>query len=283
MSRAFLLLDPIQIDNLPDRLFELGHITGFQSLYRRTAYSDLLDIGPLLVPVSTDSPLAHAFVREWSATAGIWLESEAAEEVVLEHLRSLIHVRVEGDATVLFRYYDPRITRLWLSDLAPPERDRLMGPVRLIRLPESDRSEGAIRQENPEQPIAQYSDRPWLFLAPAQLDHLSTAKRQCFARQLIEHCQQHFPRCLQGQDNAAQLQWAATCQHRAERHGYSAVDEITRWASFHALLGHDFPDAPGHAAYRQLLAEPGVSPAQRLDNLNAELTRQRLTNKELFA
>ncbi|MHC8374839.1 DUF4123 domain-containing protein [Pseudomonas sp. MDT1-16] len=274
MSQAYLLLDRAQIERLPERLFELGSTT-FQSLYQTTAYSPLEEVGPVLLPVSPNSPLAQTFFRDWSATCGIWLESEAQEAVVLEHLRSLIHVRVAGDVTVLFRYHDPRISALWLAQLAACERDRLMGPIRLIRLPELD-----IHQENPDQPAAQYAQEPWLFLPAEQLDHLGTAQRQRFAQQLIEHCQQYFPECLQGLDAFALQQWASHCQHSAERHGYSAIDEVLLWARFHAALGTDFPDAPDHAAYRRMLAEPGVSPEQRLDNLNAELTRQQLTGKE---
>jgi len=278
MNQAYLLLDAALIDSLPIRLSELGCST-FHPLYQQTAYHTLVAVGPVLVPVIPNSPLARTFTREWSETAGIWLESEADEVVVLQHLRSLIHARVEGDVTVFFRYYDPRITRLWLTDLLPSERDGLMGPIRLILLPES----GFIRQENPEQPMVQYADKPWLFLSAQQLDHLSEAKRQRLARRLIEHCQQHFPQCLQGLDHAAQQQWAANCQRSAERQGYGATDEVMRWANFHAVLGEDFPNAPGHAVYRQILTEPGVLPGQRLANLNAELTRQMLTDKELSA
>ena len=274
MSQAYLLLDRTQIEHLPERLFELG-ITTFQSLYQTTAYSALEEAGPVLVPVFPDSPLAHAFYRDWSATSGVWLESEEQEAVVLEHLRSLIHVRVDGGVTVLFRYHDPRIAALWLAQLPAIERDRLMGPVHLIRLPELD-----IHQQTPDQPAAQYADRPWLLLSPEQLEHLSTAQRQRFAQRLIEHGQQYFPDCLQGLDASALQQWASQCQHRAGRHGYGAIDEVLLWARFHAELGPDFPDAPAHVAYRSMWAEPGVSPEQRLDNLNAELTRQQLTDKE---
>jgi hypothetical protein len=274
MSQAYLLLDRAQIERLPECLFELGSTT-FQSLYQTTVYSPLEEAGPVLVPVSPNSPLAHTFFRDWSATCGIWLESEAQEAVVLEHLRSLIHVRVEGDVTVLFRYHDPRIAALWLAPFTAGERDRLMGPVRLIRLPELD-----IHQETPDQPAAQYAQEPWLFLSMEQLEHLGTAQRQRFAQRLIEHCQQYFSEYLHGLDDFALQQWASHCQHTAGRHGYSAIDEVLHWARFHAVLGTDFPDAPGHAAYRSMLAEPGVSPKQRLDNLNAELTRQQLTDKE---
>ncbi|POA34510.1 MULTISPECIES: DUF4123 domain-containing protein [Pseudomonas] len=274
MSQAYLLLDRAQIERLPERLFELESTT-FQSLYQTTAFDPLEEVGPVLVPVSPNSPLADIFFREWSAMCGIWLESEAQEAVVLEHLRSLIHARVEGDVTVLFRYYDPRITALWLTGLPPHERDRLMGPVRLIRLPELD-----IHQENPDQPAAQYAQEPWLYLPAEQLEHLGTAQRQQLAQRLIEHSQQYFAEYLQGLDAFALQQWASQCQHTAGRHGYSAIDEVLLWARFHAVLGTDFPDAPAHAAYRQILVEPGVSPRQRLENLNAELTRQQLTDKE---
>jgi hypothetical protein len=273
MSQAYLLLDRAQIERLPERLFKLGSTT-FQPLYQSTAYGPLEEVGPVLVPVSPDSPLAQTFFREWSATCGIWLESEAEEAVVLEHLRSLIHVRVEGDVTVLFRYHDPRITALWLTQLAACERDRLMGPVRLIRLPALD-----IHQETPDQPAAQYVQEPWLFLSAEQLEHLGTAQRQRFAQQLIEHCQQYFCEYLQGLDSFALQRWASHCQQSAARHGYSAIDEVLLWARFHAVLGTDFPDAPVHTAYRRMLAEPGISPRQRLDNMNVELTHQQLTGK----
>lgn len=277
MSQAYLLLDRAQIERLPERLFELGSTT-FQSLYQKTAYGPLEEVGPVMVPVSPNSPLADAFFREWSATCGIWLESEAQEVVVLEHLRSLIHVRVDGDLTVLFRYHDPRITALWLSPLSASERDRLMGPVRLIRLPELD-----LHQEHPNQPTAQYAQVPWLFLAAEQLEHLGTAQRQRFTQQLIEHCQLYFCEYLKGLDAFALQQWASHCQNSAGRYGYSGIDEVLLWARFHAVLGTDFPEAPAHAAYRKMLAESGISPKQRLDNLNAELTRQQLTDKEFFA
>jgi hypothetical protein len=274
MSQAYLLLDRAQIEHLPERLFEL-ECTTYQSLYQGTAYSPLEEVGPVLVPVAPNSLLAQTFFQAWSTTCGIWLESEAQEAVVLEHLRSLIHVRVEGDVTVLFRYHDPRITGLWLAQLSAGERDRLMGPVRLIRLPALD-----ILQDNPEQPCEPYAHEPWLCLSAQQLEHLGTAQRQRFAHQLIEHCQQYFSEYLQGLDAFALQQWASHCQHSAACHGYSAIDEVLLWARFHAVLGTDFPDAPAHAAYRRLLAEPGVSPRQRLDNLNAELTREQLGGKE---
>ena len=155
-----------------------------------------------------------------------------------------------------------------------PERDRLMGPVRLIRLPESQ-----IHQQT-EQPAIPYADKPWLLLTAEQLDQLNTAKRKCFARQLIEYGQCHFPKSLGSLASTALQQWAMDCQASAARSGFSAVDEVFLWVRFCVVLGADFPDGPEHAAYRQLLAEPGLLPRQRLDNLNRALTHQLLNDKD---
>lgn len=274
MNQAYLLLDRARISHLPEQLIELGGTT-YHSLYQATAYSALEEVGPLLVPVAPGSSLAQKFTSAWSATCGVWLESDAGEALLLEHLRSLVHARVAGDVTVLFRYFDPRVTSLWLAQMSDAERDRLMGPVRLIRLPELD-----IHQQNPEQAVERYAHEPWLSLTPDMLEHLATAQRRCFSLQLIEHTQQYFGEYLQGLDACALQQWASDCQQSAARHGYSAIDEALLWARFYAVLGTQFPEAADHAAYRRLLAEPGTSPGQRLDNLNTELTRQLLTDKE---
>ena len=274
MSQAYLLLDRTQIDNLAHRLFEVTPSVQFHSLFQRTAYSALDEVSPVLVPVTPNSPLAHTFAEQWSATAGIWLESLADEKTVVEHLRSLIHARVEGEVTVLFRFYDPRITALWLADLPAHERAPLMGPIQVIRLPHS-----VIHQAQPDQPAARYADTPWLLLRAEQLAHLNSAKQQSFAQRLIEHCETYFPDYLQGQDLTAE-QWVAHCQNTAERYGYSAADEIFLWARFQALLGTDFPQGLAHGTYLQILTEPGATPQQRLDNLNTELTHRKLTAKE---
>lgn len=274
MSQAYLLLDRTQIDNLAHRLFEVTSSVQFHSLFQRTAYSALDEVSPVLVPVTPNSPLAHTFAEQWSATAGIWLESLADEKTVVEHLRSLIHARVEGEVTVLFRFYDPRITALWLADLPAHERAPLMGPIQVIRLPHS-----VIHQAQPDQPAARYADTPWLLLRAEQLAHLNSAKQQSFAQRLIEHCETYFPDYLQGQDLTAE-QWVAHCQNTAERYGYSAADEIFLWARFQALLGTDFPQGLAHGTYLQILTEPGATPQQRLDNLNTELTHRKLTAKE---
>ena len=90
MTRAYLLLDSLLIPNIFARLFELANITVAHSLYLTTRYAEMASFGPVLVSVEPGSALAKTFIEQWQGRAGIWLESDADETLVLEHLRSLI-------------------------------------------------------------------------------------------------------------------------------------------------------------------------------------------------
>jgi hypothetical protein len=281
---SYLLLDGAQINGLVARIYGLEESPSLHLLYQQSTYEALADVGPLLVAVRPHSELAQVFQQEWQATAGIWLESDASEDDLVEHLRSLIHVRLEGDQTTLFRYHDPRIMALWLSALKTDERDPLMGPVKRLLLPTDSGAELELLRENKPQAFARYANTPWLRLSQEQLEQMTQAKHACFDQRLLAHLQRFFPESLQGMDAAAQQQFAALCRQSAARYGYSAADEVTRWAGLLAELGSDFPQAPEHNTYRQLLEQRGPLPAQRLDNLIAELQCQLLrTDKESVA
>jgi hypothetical protein len=280
---SYLLLDGAQIDRLVARLYGLEESPSLHLLYQQSTYEALADVGPLLVAVRPHSELAQVFNQEWRATAGIWLESDASEGDLAGYLRSLIHAQVDG-ATVLLRYYDPRIMQLWLGAMDADERDPLMGPVTRIRLPTDSGAELELLRKNKPKTYAHYDDTPWLRLSQAQLEQMNQAKHACFDQRLLAHLQRFFPEALQGMDAATQQQFAALCRQSAARHGYSAADEVTRWAGLLVELGSDFPQAPEHDAYRQLLEQRGPLPAQRLDNLIAELHCQLLrTDKESVA
>jgi hypothetical protein len=280
---SYLLLDGAQIDGLVARIYGLEESPSLHLLYQQSTYEALAEVGPLLVPVRPHSELAQVFNQEWRTTAGIWLESDVSEDDLVDYLRSLIHAQVDG-TTVLLRYYDPRIMQLWLGAMDADERDPLMGPVTRIRLPTDSGAELQLLRENKPKAYAHYNDRPWLRLSQAQLEQMNQAKHACFDQRLLAHLQRFFPESLQGMDAAAQQQFAALCRQSAAHHGYSSADEVARWAGLLAELGSDFPQAPGHDVYRQLLEQRGPLPAQRLDNLIAELHCQLLrTDKESVA
>lgn len=271
---TYLLLDGAQIDDLLPQLYRLQGSPTLHQLYRQTAYAEWAESGPMLVRMEPDSPLAQHFDAHWRATAGVRLESAAEENALVEHLRSLVHVRLEGGQTALFRFHDPRILALWLEMLSPEERDRCMGPVQRFHLPSGDGQTLAIvRSDIPAEP-ARYAEQPWLSLGADQLDTLNGAKQAAFDERLLQHLSTNFPDELSHLDESRRSQLARLCRESAARYGYSSADEVTRWSSLLLVFGGDFPEAPEHSRYRELLAQPGRLPAQRLDDVLLEAANE---------
>src|SRR5690606_15626355 len=122
VSNHYLLLAGAQIENQQRQLLRLQEGADYVTLYRKTAYADLADCGPVLIKTTPDSPLLRHFQAHWQSTAGLQVFSDADPAELQTHLRSLVHARVPGGSTVLFRYHDPRILPLWLETLSAEEQ-----------------------------------------------------------------------------------------------------------------------------------------------------------------
>lgn len=284
-TTRYLLLDGAKIENLPARIYSLDENPIVEWLYHSTPLQEVFDVGPALVVLRANTALEKAFTEDWQNDAGLIIESDAPIQQLTEHLRSLIHVRVTGDASMLFRYYDPRVMRHWLPPLNPAEKDHLMGPIRRVRLParEGEQEQWIVREQD-RQSAQQYAERPWLYLDEQQLQQLNQGKLELFDQQLLEHVHTYFPDCLAQRSSTEQQQWAVLCREGAASHGYSAPKEVARWSALVAEHGTEFPRAPEHQAYREIIQQPTFNATQRLDALLEELHRHwLLTDKESFA
>ena len=93
-------------------------------------------VAPWLVRLSGGSPDLFDHIAEEGLGEhwGIYLLSDAAIDPVAEHLAAcLLHRSPEGRKMV-FRFYDPRVLRSYLSHCPQGERTAFFGPVRRILL-----------------------------------------------------------------------------------------------------------------------------------------------------
>ncbi|MEG0635972.1 MAG: DUF4123 domain-containing protein, partial [Pseudomonas sp.] len=243
-------------------------------------YSVVSDLGPWLVRVEPDGQVAKTFRREWQGKHGLWLESDAPHHLLLGHLSSLVHLQLAETETVLFRFYDPNVAARWLGPLSYPERDRLMGPVQLIRWLPGNGDAHEVRRRQPDVPAARYAHTPWLKLSIEQFERLNQSQLETFDRKLIDHVRQFDPATFQQMDEAQQVAWAAGCRQNAARYGLTSEAEVFGWAGLSAEYGDCFPERPEHSVYRALLSEPGLTPSQRLERAQVEQLRQLVLSVE---
>jgi hypothetical protein len=111
----------------------------FQSLLD-PAQAEQLNFAPLLVKIPFQSRLLDELIRHgWGKNWGIYFTSSYPFEDVRHHFRRFLTVRTEdGVQQLAFRFYDPRILRVYLPTLTVEEARQFFGPVRWF-LMEADR------------------------------------------------------------------------------------------------------------------------------------------------
>lgn len=66
----------------------------------------------------------------WGDAWGVWARSDASFDDVQRHMRRFLRVQGDDGRRMLFRWYDPRVLRVYLPSCTPDERRIFHGPVR---------------------------------------------------------------------------------------------------------------------------------------------------------
>lgn len=102
-----------------------------QSLYEGPQAARLSFVAPHLIALPKRSPFLEQLVREgWGQSWGVYLTCDRPFEEVRKHLRHFLTVELEGEhKKVLFRFYDPRVLRVYLPTCTPKELLEFLGPI----------------------------------------------------------------------------------------------------------------------------------------------------------
>lgn len=106
-------------------------VDAYDSLYQGLKGETMGDYAPYLVQLKGGSRLLPRLIEEgWGDAWGIFLTSRAPLREVRAHFRRMLFVQNEesGD-TVYFRFYDPRVLRVFLRLATVRQEDESFGPV----------------------------------------------------------------------------------------------------------------------------------------------------------
>lgn len=103
----------------------------YDSLYQGLKAETMADYAPYLVKLRAGSRLLPRLVEEgWGNAWGVFLATPLPLREVRAHFRRLLFVHNEElEATVYFRFYDPRVLRVFLRVATVRQEDELFGPV----------------------------------------------------------------------------------------------------------------------------------------------------------
>jgi len=102
----------------------------WQSLYEGEKAVQLGIVAPYLVAAGSEPAFLEVLMRwVWGRSAGVFLSSSASFEQLRWHLRHLLTAEAEDGRRLLFRFYDPRVLRVYLPTCNADELDQFFGPV----------------------------------------------------------------------------------------------------------------------------------------------------------
>ena len=99
-------------------------------LFRGEKARELSLVAPYLAPLNRDDPFTRwLFEFGWGNSWGIFVELAADLSALKRHFHGLVSVYDETGRPLYFRYYDPRVLRVYLPTCNELELAEVFGPV----------------------------------------------------------------------------------------------------------------------------------------------------------
>jgi hypothetical protein len=136
---AYVILDTAR----DERIYEFIRSSGLQSqcLYSGRIPIELAKVAPYLLRLEKDHPSTEWLIDAgWGESWGIFLHSGSRIDTLRQHFHSFLTVETEDGKRMVFRYYDPRVFRVYLPTCRIGELKTVFGPVRNFILETGDPS-----------------------------------------------------------------------------------------------------------------------------------------------
>jgi hypothetical protein len=142
-SQAFAVLDAASNDVLLDMLYA-DNGPRFECLLTGDLPPDMAHLAPYLAALKQGDGFANWAQGGWGQHWGIFLTSNLELPEVWRHLRTLTQVYDPEGKPLYFRFYDPRVLRVFLPTCDASQIEQFFGPVERFVLEGNTPEEGLI-------------------------------------------------------------------------------------------------------------------------------------------
>ncbi|OUM08731.1 hypothetical protein BW686_05330 [Pseudomonas syringae] len=131
MNQAnYLLIDGLLRPEAIKQLYQRDEYIEIAPLYLGTQWSEVLDLGPVLVK----TPCSSSLIQEWyeypaHRSDACVFSSRAPLNVVSEHLRRFLNLNDDSGNSCLLRFADPLVMYYWLSSYSREHLSPTLGPI----------------------------------------------------------------------------------------------------------------------------------------------------------
>lgn len=129
-TNIYAVLDGASVEQLPQLLWE--HEPENICLYRGELEPDIAATAPYLVKLEYDHPFTNMVCEQgWGKHWGIFAVTPADVDirVLRQHFRKFLMVYNPDGKLIYFRYYDPRVLRIYLPTCNSEDIKIIFGPI----------------------------------------------------------------------------------------------------------------------------------------------------------
>ncbi len=128
-SKIYALLDAARDPTIHQKLSALD-TSSCRPLFPEPLATELLTVAPYLVQRGRTTDFMKQLIAEgWGNCWGFFVESSVAWEDLQKHLQGMLLVKDEASRSLHFRFYDPRVFRVYLPACNAAELSSVFGPV----------------------------------------------------------------------------------------------------------------------------------------------------------
>lgn len=258
----------------------------YACLYSAPVPPALQAAAPYLVQLDTGYPDTLRLLRNaWGQSWGVFLKADTSLRNLRRHLRGFLMVHDPGGRRVVFRYYDPRVLRVYLPTCRRDELNTVFGPIdrfwmedeqpgaalefdfsrdRLVQNRRSlepgapaDPVEDSASGEKPERPR-----RLPLTIRQVQFDAFVRQETHKFEDWMLDHLHRFFPK---QSERAGVAELRSTIRYGIEQaaaYGITTRRDVCKYIDVMLLLGRDFEGDRRYPWAAQILSSPAGQEAK---------------------
>jgi hypothetical protein len=275
--RVLGLLDGARDETIVPAIWESG--LRFQCLYSGSLSRSLQLAAPYLVQLAPDSRFFRMLVAEGWGRA--WCSFVVARvdvtfKTLRDHFRTLLRVRDKHNQILVFRFYDPRVLRLYMRTCEPLETAQMLGPTQALAC-ESGDGDALIEFKSAsiefnrhvvhasQRTMARGSNRRMVVIRKEQFEALAVPFRECLLAFVRTSLPSYY--AASGEEGAAELVKVAI--ESAAPYGIESCRDVGRYIAFMDGLGWSFDSDPSYSWARAILLDDSLASEDKLTRLLA--------------
>jgi len=135
---TYILLDAARMGNTIDEAKELN--PAFDSLYRGRSEESLAVVAPYLFLFQHKTEFINWYMEKgWGDSWGILIKSSYPFDELHKHFRKFLIVGTEDNQQLYFRFYDPRVLRIFLPTCDTAQLREFFGPIEYFIMEDADK------------------------------------------------------------------------------------------------------------------------------------------------